>query len=66
MTSMNTSVPQDVREPIRGDQERSARERLDALLLEGLNSGEPLPATPAFWRQIKGEPLKKLGKKTRR
>jgi antitoxin ParD1/3/4 len=66
MTSMNTSVLQDVREPIRGDQKLSARERLDALLLEGLNSGEPLPATPVFWRELKREALKKVGKKTRR
>ena len=33
-----------VRELIRGDQKRRAKERLDVLLLEGLDSGKPLPA----------------------
>ena len=55
-----------VRELIRGDQRRRAKERLDLLLLEGLDSGEPLPATPAFWAELKRDALAKLGKKTRR
>jgi len=85
MTSMNISLPQDlreyieqqtqagystpseyVRELIRGDQRRRAKERLDVLLLEGLGSGEPLPATPAFWDELKREALAKLVKKTRK
>jgi hypothetical protein len=37
---------------------------LDILLLEGLNSGEPLPASPAFWAELKRDALAKLGKKT--
>ena len=84
MTSMNISLPQElreyierqtkagystpseyVRELIRGDRKRRAKERLDALLLEGLDSGEPLPATPAFWDELKREALAKLGKTTR-
>jgi antitoxin ParD1/3/4 len=85
MTSMNISLPQElkeyieqqtkagystpseyVRELIRGDQKMRAKERLDILLLEGLNSGEPMPATPAFWRGLKREALTKLGRKTKR
>lgn len=85
MTSMNISLPQElkeyieqqtktgystpseyVRELIRGDQKRRAKERLDILLLEGLDSGEPLPASPAFWDELKREALAKLGKKTKR
>jgi len=85
MTSMNVSLPQElkeyveeqtkagystpseyVRELIRGDQKRRAKERLDMLLLEGLDSGEPLPASPAFWDELKREALAKLGKKTKR
>jgi antitoxin ParD1/3/4 len=54
-----------VRELIRGDQKRRARERLDTLLLEGLDSGEPLPATPAFWDELKREALAKLSKKSK-
>ena len=45
---------------------RCAKERLDALLLEGLDSGEPLPANPAFWDDLKREALAKLGKKTKK
>ena len=85
MTSMNISLPQDlkkyiaertkagystpseyVRELVRLDQKRHAQERLDALLLEGLNSGKPLPASPAFWNELKREALAKLGKKAKK
>jgi antitoxin ParD1/3/4 len=49
-----------VRELIREDQKRRARERLDALLLEGLNSGEPIPADADFWTELKREAMVKL------
>lgn len=63
-TKAGYSTPSEyVRELIREDQKRRAKERLDALLLEGLDSGEPLPATPAFWDDLKKEALAKLGKK---
>ena len=39
---------------IREDQKRKADERLDALLLEGLDSGDPIEATPEFWRSLRG------------
>ena len=83
MTSMNISLPHElreyieqqtktgystpseyVRELIRGDRKRCAQERLNVLLLEGLGSGEALPATPAFWDELKREALAKLRKKT--
>jgi hypothetical protein len=38
-----------------------AKERLDTLLLEGLDSGKPLPASPAFWNELRAEALAKLG-----
>jgi antitoxin ParD1/3/4 len=44
-----SSVSEYVRELIRADQKRQAEERLDALLLEGLNSGEPIPVTREYW-----------------
>lgn len=66
-TKAGYSTPSEyVRELIRGDRERRAKERLDVLLLQGLDSGEPLPATPAFWDEVKREALAKLGKKTGR
>ncbi len=57
-----------VRELIREDQKRHAREKLNALLLEGLNSGDPVPADARFWAELKLEALSKLEsrKKARR
>ena len=50
-----------VRELIRADQKRRAREKLDALLLEGLSSGDPISVDPDFWNELKQEALVKLG-----
>ena len=44
-----------VRDLIRHDQESRARKRVDALLLEGLESGRPEPLTPNDWREIRQE-----------
>ena len=33
----------------------STQEELEALLLEGLDSGEPIPVTPQFWRDLELE-----------
>jgi len=66
-TKTGYSTPSEyVRELIRGDQKRRAKEQLDLLLLDGLDSGAPLPATPAFWANLKRDALAKRGKKTRR
>ena len=42
-----------VRDLIRHDQKLKARERVDALLLEGLESGEPVSITPEDWVEIR-------------
>lgn len=66
-TRTGYSTPSEyVRELIRGDQKRRAQERLDLLLLEGLDSGKPLPTTPAFWAELKRDARAKLAKKTRK
>ena len=39
---------------VREDQKRKAQERLEALLLEGLDSGDPIEATPEFWQDLRG------------
>ncbi len=49
-----------VRELIRQDQKRRAQEKLNTLLLEGLNSGDPLPVDAKFWSDLKQEALAKL------
>ena len=60
-TKRGYSTPSEyVRELIREDQKRRARERLDLLLLEGLNSGDPLPVDAAFWSDLKREALTRL------
>ena len=63
LTETGYSTPSEyVRELIRDDQKRRAKERLDTLLLEGLDSVEPLPASSEFWDGVKREALAKLGK----
>jgi antitoxin ParD1/3/4 len=60
-TQSGYSTPSEyVRELIREDQKRRAKERLDSLLLEGLNSGDPIPANAKFWAELKREALAKL------
>ena len=65
-TKHGYSTPSEyVRELIREDQKRKAKEKLDALLLEGLNSGDPISVDVKFWTDLKREALAKLasGKK---
>ena len=38
-----------VRELLREDQKRRAQEKLETLLLEGLQSGKPIEITPEYW-----------------
>jgi len=60
-TQTGYSTPSEyVRELIREDQRRRAKERLDALLLEGLNSGDPMPANAKFWTGLKRDALVRL------
>jgi len=40
-----------VRELLRQDQKRHAQEKLEALLLEGINSGKPIEITPEYWEK---------------
>ncbi len=72
-THSGYSTPSEyVRELIREDQKRRSKERLEALLLEGLNSGDPIPADVKFWTELKREAVaklaarKKLGSRTDR
>jgi antitoxin ParD1/3/4 len=47
------SAEEYVHQLIRADQKRKAREKIEALLLEGLNSGEPTPFTPKDWNELR-------------
>jgi antitoxin ParD1/3/4 len=60
-TKHGYSTPSEyVRELIREDQKRRAKEKLDALLLEGLDSGAGVPMDAKFWSDLKQEALNAL------
>ncbi len=49
-----------VRELIRDDEKRASQEKLAALLLEGIQSGQPSELTREDWDDIRGEALRKF------
>lgn len=55
-----------VRELIRADQKRQAEEKLEALLLEGINSGEPIKVTPEYVKEKLERLLAKHESKTQK
>ncbi len=46
-----SSASEYVRELIRRDLQREAVTKVDALLLEGLQSGSPMPVTDQWWKE---------------
>ncbi len=60
-----SSVSEYVRELIRADQKRKAEDRIDALLLEGLDSGESIAVTEEYWQEKKRKLTERLGKAIR-
>ena len=56
-----SSASEYMRELVRADQKRNAKEQLERTLLESLLEGEPQEATPEFWSTLRSE----LGKRTR-
>jgi antitoxin ParD1/3/4 len=52
-----------VRELLREDQQRRAEEKLEALLLEGLNSGKPIKITPEYWEKKRQQLTKRHNSK---
>lgn len=57
-----SSVSEYVRELIRADQKQRLEERIDSLLLEGLNSGAPIEVTPEYWEAKKRKLAERLSK----
>jgi antitoxin ParD1/3/4 len=55
-----SSVSEYVRELIRMDEKRKAQETLEALLIEGIQSGEPTEMTRQDWDDIRREAVKHL------
>lgn len=50
-----------IRHLIRQDQEKAEKKQIEKLLLEGLNSGEPVEITDDWWAQKRTELMDKLG-----
>ncbi len=62
------NVSEYMRGLLRQAQAKDADARLEALLLEGLASGEDVPLAPTFWRELKADAGQILAKhkKTRK
>lgn len=54
-----------VRELIRNDQKRNAQERLEAALLKGLDSGEPIEVDEEWWSRKRAELTARFGGKAK-
>ncbi|MCK4342976.1 MAG: type II toxin-antitoxin system ParD family antitoxin [Phycisphaerae bacterium] len=51
-----------IRALLREAQKRAADERLEQLLLEGLDSGEPIEVTPEYWANLRARAAKRREK----
>ncbi|WP_019500636.1 type II toxin-antitoxin system ParD family antitoxin [Pseudanabaena sp. PCC 6802] len=51
-----------LRHLVRQEQKRVAQAKLDAMLLEGLNSGESIEINDEWWEQMKASLVDKLNK----
>jgi len=55
-----SSVSEYVRDLIRDDEKRKAQEKLEAMLMEGIQSGQPTEMTREDWHQIRREAFKQF------
>jgi antitoxin ParD1/3/4 len=55
-----------VRELLRQDQKRRAEDRLEAMLLDGLQSGDPIEITPDYWEAKRKSLVERHSRKTLR
>ncbi|MCX6605175.1 MAG: type II toxin-antitoxin system ParD family antitoxin [Acidobacteria bacterium] len=59
-TGRYSTASEYVRELIRGDENRKAQQRLEALLMEGVLSSEPTEMRPEDWQDIRREAIKQF------
>jgi antitoxin ParD1/3/4 len=57
-----SSVSEYIRELIRADLKRKAEERIDSMLLDGLDSGEPITITQDYWEAKKRKLVERIAK----
>lgn len=55
-----SSVSEYVRDLIRDDEKRKAQDKLEALLIEGIQNGEPAEMTREDWADIRSEAVKQF------
>jgi antitoxin ParD1/3/4 len=55
-----SSASEYMRELVRTEQKRSAKEQLERTLLESLLEGEAQEATPEFWSEVRAELSKRV------
>lgn len=55
-----SSASEYVRELIRGDERRKAQEKLETLLMEGLEGGAPTEMTQKDWAEIRREAVQQF------
>jgi antitoxin ParD1/3/4 len=60
-----SSVSEYVRDLIRAAQQRKNEQRIDVLLLEALDSGQPIPVTQEYWEEKKRRLIERLSKTIR-
>ena len=58
-----SSASEYIRELIRSDQKVAAKEKLEALLIEGLESGKPIVVTEDYWAEKRQKLTSLRGKK---
>lgn len=59
---LGLDTPSDyVYELVREAQERLSEERIEQLLLEAIDSGEPIEVTPEYWEKKRAELIEKYG-----
>ena len=56
----DSSVSEYVRELIRDDERRKAQEKLEALLMEGIQSGKPTGMTRRDWEDVRRQAMKQF------
>ncbi|MFN8668818.1 MAG: type II toxin-antitoxin system ParD family antitoxin [Gemmatimonadaceae bacterium] len=60
-----SSASEYVRELLRADQQRKRDDVLRQLLAEGLESGERVPASPAFWKSVQSDVARRVAEHKR-
>jgi antitoxin ParD1/3/4 len=55
-----SSVSEYVRDLIRDDEKRKAQEKLEALLVEGIQSGKPTGMTRQDWEDVRRQAMKQF------